>query len=232
MDSAEFDRFADEYEHLHAANIRSSGEAPAFFAEYKVNDVAAALRKLNRVPARILDFGGGVGNSLGFMLEYFPDSGIVLLDPSSRSLDIARRRYPGRATFRHFDSQAMPFPDRSFDLVFVACVFHHIPADQHVPTLRELERILAPGGSLFIFEHNPRNPLTVRAVNECPFDDNAVLVNAGEMHRRICEAGFTTGRIVYRLFLPGFMRSLRPLERYLGRLPFGAQYYVHSIKGD
>jgi ubiquinone/menaquinone biosynthesis C-methylase UbiE len=232
MDSAEFDRFADEYEQLHAANIRASGETPAFFAKYKVDDVAATMRTLGRVPARILDFGGGVGNSLGFMLESFPDSDIVLLDPSSRSLDIARGRYPSRASFMQFDGKTIPFPDGSFDLAFAACVFHHIPADQHVSMLRELARVLAPGGSLFIFEHNPWNPLTVRAVKECPFDDNAVLINAREIRRRICVAGFTTGRIAYRLFFPRFLRGLRPIERYLSRLPLGAQYYVHSIKGD
>ena len=40
MDDAEFDRFADDYRSLHAANIRASGETPEFFAEYKVRDVA------------------------------------------------------------------------------------------------------------------------------------------------------------------------------------------------
>ena len=230
MDEAEFDKFAAEYEHEHAENIRVSGESPAFFAKYKVDDVAAALRGLGREPTRILDFGGGVGNSLGFFLDAFPRSRIVLLDPSSKSLDLARKRYPGRAMFQVFDGQKIPYPDGSFDLVFAACVFHHIPAEMHVPLLREIERVLAPGGSFFIFEHNPYNPVTVRVVKECPFDENAVLISAGSMRRRLSAAGFTPHRIAYRIFFPHFLRSLRGLERYLSRLPLGAQYYAHAIK--
>ena len=40
LDEAEFDKFADEYRAIHAHNIRLSGEAPEFFAEYKVRDLA------------------------------------------------------------------------------------------------------------------------------------------------------------------------------------------------
>ena len=43
MDEAEFDRFADEYYQQHAASIRLSGEAPEYFHQYKVDDVAATL---------------------------------------------------------------------------------------------------------------------------------------------------------------------------------------------
>lgn len=57
MDEAEFDKFAAEYEREHTENIRVSGESPAFFAKYKVDDVVAALRGLGREPTRILDFG-------------------------------------------------------------------------------------------------------------------------------------------------------------------------------
>jgi SAM-dependent methyltransferase len=230
MDEAEFDKFAAEYEHQHAENIRVSGETPAFFARYKVDDVASVLRGLGREPARILDFGGGVGNSLGFFLDAFPGSQIVLLDPSSRSLDLARKRYPGRATFQPFDGRKIPYPEGSFDLVFAACVFHHIPADLHVALLREIERVLAPGGSFFVFEHNPCNPVTVRLVEDCPFDENAVLISAGSMRRRLSAAGLAPRRIAYRIFFPHFLRSLRGLEKYLSRLPLGAQYYAHAIK--
>lgn len=230
MDEVEFDRYADTYHQQHAKSIRASGEEPEFFARYKVNDVAAALRTLGTRPTRILDFGGGVGNSLGFMRQAFADSDIVLLDPSSKSLDLARRRYPGHASFQQFDGRTIPFPDRSFDLVFAACVFHHIPADLHVTLLREINRILTTGGSLFLFEHNPLNPLTVRAVRACPFDEDAVLIRAGTMRQRVGAAGLTASRVAYRLFFPHFLSSLRGLERYFAKLPLGAQYYVHAVK--
>ncbi|RVA08871.1 class I SAM-dependent methyltransferase, partial [Mesorhizobium sp. M7A.F.Ca.US.002.01.1.1] len=67
MLEAEFDQFAREYQEQHAASIRLSGENPDFFARYKIDDVAATLRRAGVKPRRILDFGAGVGNSLGHM---------------------------------------------------------------------------------------------------------------------------------------------------------------------
>jgi ubiquinone/menaquinone biosynthesis C-methylase UbiE len=230
MDEAEFDRFADEYHAKHAASIRLSGEAPEYFHRYKVDDVADTLGRLNRNPARILDFGGGVGNSLAHLRRRFPDSEIVLIDPSLKSLEIAKQRHPLTARFEQFDGTSIPFSDASFDLVFAACVFHHIPAEQHVALLAEIRRVLASGGSLFVFEHNPLNPLTLKAVRDCEFDDNAVLIRAGTMRRRAADAGFRNVRSTYRVFFPHVLRALRPVERYLRRLPLGGQYFIHAEK--
>lgn len=230
MLEAEFDQFADEYHEQHAASIRLSGEAPDFFAKYKIDDVAAALAHRGAKPKRILDFGAGVGNSLGHMRAAFPDSEIVLLDPSSQSLDIARKRFPGQAHFQNFDGETIPFEDGHFDLAFAACVFHHIPANLHVGLFMEIERVLAGGGSFFLFEHNPWNPLTLHAVRNCPFDENAVLINARDTRKRMAAAGLSRSRIVYRIFFPRLLARLRPFERLLASIPVGAQYFVHAVK--
>jgi len=39
MNASEFDKFAEEYRSLHQANIAASGEAPEYFAEYKMKDL-------------------------------------------------------------------------------------------------------------------------------------------------------------------------------------------------
>lgn len=62
---------------------------------------------------------------------------------------------------------------------------------------------------LLLFEHNPWNPLTRHAVANCPFDENAVLISAPEMRKRLRTAGFRNVRIDYRLFFPGFLSALR-----------------------
>lgn len=227
---AEFDQFALEYQQQHAASIRLSGETPDFFAQYKIDDVAARLARSGVKPRRILDFGAGVGNSLGPMRAAFPDSEITLLDPSSQSLDIARKRFPGQADFRHFDGETIPYDDASFDLAFAACVFHHIPEDLHLGLIKEIERVLTGGGSFFLFEHNPWNPLTTHAVRNCAFDENAILINSRDLRKRMAAAGFSKSDVVYRIFFPRVLARLRPLERFLTRMPMGAQYFVHAVK--
>ncbi len=229
MSEAEFDRFAGEYRQLHAENIRVSGERPEFFAEYKVRDVARLARASGfaNAPA-ILDFGAGVGNSVGFFRQYLPGCRLTCLDASRKSLDVASERFPDAAEFVAYDGGEIPLPPEQFDVVFAACVFHHIPTAEHEPVLQQLYRVTRRSGLLVIFEHNPYNPLTVRAVNTCVFDENAVLIPAGTLVRRVRRAGFSSAKPCYRIFFPGMLRVLRGLERGLGWLPLGAQYYVSA----
>ncbi len=105
-------------------------------------------------------------------------------------------------------------------------MFHHIEAAEHVPLLRSLRRLLRPGGVLAIFEHNPVNPVTRYIVATCPFDENAVLIPAPTFVARQREAGFSRVSATYTGFFPGQLRALRPLERFMGPLPVGAQYYT------
>lgn len=232
MRPAEFDKFADEYRALHAANIRLSGEAPEFFAAYKVRDVAAVVRSGRGAGPRILDFGAGVGNSVPYFSAEFGSPRLVCVDVSHRSLSIGRQRFLDQADFVQFDGRRLPFADGAFDVVFAGCVFHHIPHRDHVPILCELRRVLMPAGHLFVFEHNPRNPLTVHAVRTCSFDDNARLISGPAMRRRLQEAGLVDVVLRYRIFFPAALAALRPLERYLGKLWIGAQYYVVGRKAQ
>ena len=113
----------------------------------------------------------------------------------------------------------------------VRCVEDSRLATEHVPLLSELRRVLLPGGMLFVFEHNPLNPLTVRAVRTCEFDENARLIDTRSMRGRLAEAGFDDIALRYRIFFPGFLRRLRPLEAGLAWCPLGAQYSVSGRRG-
>ena len=230
MDEAEFDRFADEYHALHAASIRLSGEQPEYFAEYKIVDIAAELRREHLVARTALDFGAGVGYSVPFFARHLPATRVTCLDVSRKSLDLGAARHGAAAEFRHFDGRRIPYADGTFDVALASCVFHHIPHAEHVALLTEIRRVLTPGGRLFVFEHNPLNPLTRHAVNSCEFDEHAELVLAPTMKRRVLAAGFATAAVRYRIFFPHVLRGLRPLEARLKWLPLGAQYYVLAHK--
>jgi ubiquinone/menaquinone biosynthesis C-methylase UbiE len=230
MDEAEFDRFAEHYCADHAASIRLSGDEPPYFHRYKVEVVRRECDRLHFRPRRILDFGGGVGNSIPFFKAQFGNASLFLIDPSERSLEIALQRHGAATTFIQCDGALTPFAEGEMDLVFVACVFHHVPQDRHAPLLAEINRILLPSGHLFLFEHNPLNPLTRKAVNDCPFDKNAVLIRASRMAQKISDAGFSSTRVQFTVFFPHMLRALRWAEPMLGHLPIGGQYYVHAIK--
>jgi len=228
MDKAEFDKFANEYHVLHARNISASGEDPEFFSEYKVRDIQAEMKRRGITPDSAVDFGAGVGNSLPWMRKYLPATKVTCLDVSERSLEIASGRFPGQASFVSFDGGALPFDHPQFDLAYAMCVFHHIDPAEHVRLLAELRRVLRPNGVLAIFEHNPYNPLTVKAVNTCEFDENAKLITARRMKKVCLEAGFTDIQIRYRIFFPRMFARLRVLEPYMVHLPLAAQYSIYA----
>jgi ubiquinone/menaquinone biosynthesis C-methylase UbiE len=232
LDISEFDRFADEYDQVHEQSIAVTGEKPEFFHEYKIKMLGRLAQERNLRPESILDFGSGIGNSTPFFRRYFPAAQLAGADVSQRSLDVAESRFPGMATGLRIEGQRIPAGDDTFRIAFSACVFHHIPHGEHVHWLRELRRVTRPGGMLAIFEHNPLNPLTVRVVNTCPFDENARLVRAKELLQSYLECGWKDPKVQYHLFFPHALSGLRVLEPYLSGIPFGGQYSVIAIKSN
>ena len=226
---SEFDLLADEYRVQHKVNVAITGESPEYFSEYKITDLAELLNRLKLPTTKILDFGSGIGNSLPYFRKYFPGSEITCADVSARSIEIAQTRFPGQENYVLID-EGIPLPTASHDAVFSACVFHHISHKEHLHWLAELGRITKPGGILAIYEHNPLNPLTVRAVNTCPLDVNALLIRGGTLCERALTSGWEDPRVDYKLFFPAILAAMRPMERYLEWLPLGAQYRMTARK--
>jgi len=120
----------------------------------------------------------------------------------------------------------LPYDDQSFDLVIACAVFHHVAPTDRAALLKEISRVLAPGGKLFVFEHNPWNPLTQIVVRSTEIDRNAILLSARETRLRVLEAKLEIVSTNYLLFFPPRWKGLKFLEAWLGRIPMGAQYVV------
>ena len=225
---AEFDLLADEYYQQHKANIAITGEDPEYFSKYKIVDFAEYFKKIN-TPSSILDFGSGIGNSIPYFRECFPASQLFCSDVSSRSMEISKERFPGNEVYLKIDD-CIPAEDQAFDAAFTACVFHHIPPNAHPKWIEELRRVVKQGGKLALYEHNPLNLLTVRAVNNCPIDVNARLIRARKMRQLLIDGGWRHVKVEYKIFFPSALKSLRIFERYMRSVFLGAQYRVTAIK--
>ena len=229
LNQVEFDKFADEYHQQHLNNIAITGEAPAYFSEYKIRELRRITNQRLASSRSIFDFGCGIGNSIEWFRKYFGTSEVTGGDVSLRSLEICQSRFPNLENYLHIKGEQIPCNNAKFDVVFSSCVFHHIPHEDHSLWLNELWRITRPGGLLVIFEHNPLNPLTQRAVNTCPFDENAKLIRAKKFRHSLTN-NWQNHQIDYHIFFPRILSALRPLEASLRWLPMGAQYSISAQK--
>ena len=127
-----------DYDRQHRQSIRLSGEEPGFFAEQKVRELRRLATGWGMAAPRILDFGAGQGNSLPAFRRHFGAGAVTLADVSGESLAAARRRHGGEERQLLIEGPRLDAPDGSFDLVFAACVLHHVPEDEHHGWLGEL----------------------------------------------------------------------------------------------
>lgn len=230
---SEFDKFARDYESILSESISASGFSPSYFDEYKIREVYRFMKSqgLENKQIKFLNFGCGTGRSEKFIRKYFRKSIIFSIDVSEKSIEIAmeNNRELDNAVFKPFDGYQIPFEDK-FDIIFAANVFHHIAHEEHPAVLKRIYQNLNENGFLFIFEHNPLNPLTVRIVRACEFDRDAKLLSPFYTNRILSQNGFGWRRLRFMLFFPKYLKFLLPLEKYLGKIPFGAQYYFAAKK--
>jgi len=98
----------------------------------------------------ILDVGSGAGQILGHLLKRsHSDARLVGFDLSYQMLRRARSRlHSDRPSYVAGDLTQLPFADNSFDCITCGWVIEHLPDPR--PGLRELSRVLQPGGRLFL----------------------------------------------------------------------------------
>jgi len=99
---------------------------------------------------RVFDIGCGTGRLLRAAAARWPGARLFGIDPAARMISEAARLNPG-AGFQVARAEELPFPDRSMDVVLSSLSFHHW-VDQS-QALREIHRVLRPGGLLALADH-------------------------------------------------------------------------------
>ena len=104
---------------------------------------------------RVLEIGCGTENLALLAKRLHPDAEVVGLDPDPKALARARRKSERKALpvqLDHGFAEELPYPDASFDRVLSAFMFHHLGPDEKEGALREVRRVLKPGGSLHLLD--------------------------------------------------------------------------------
>src|SRR5438552_1430002 len=106
--------------------------------------VESVCRELGPRRPRLLDVGCGTGANLQMLAEFGVAEGV---DVSAEALDFCRAR--GLGAVRQGAAESLPYEDAQFDLVTGLDVVEHL--DDDVAGLREMFRVLRPGGRALLF---------------------------------------------------------------------------------
>jgi len=106
---------------------------------------------------RILDIGCGVGAFVRRLREFTPE--VYGFDIDRDSVTTGAEELPNLALAV---GEHMPYPDASFDVIFLHEVLEHV--DDDVATLKEARRVLAPGGRVVIFVPNRLYPFETHGI--------------------------------------------------------------------
>ncbi len=137
-DRIRWNRFASAYESFssHAAERRWGVFKRELFAS---------------MDGQILFLAAGTGLDFQF---FPPGRTVVAIDVSERMLERSALRaadYPGTIALHQMDVRCLGFADACFDQIYTSCTFCSV--SEPLAGLRELRRVLRPGGSLRMFEH-------------------------------------------------------------------------------
>ncbi|MDD3019696.1 MAG: class I SAM-dependent methyltransferase [Alphaproteobacteria bacterium] len=227
----EFDQFKDSYSDKIGEAISFSGQSHDFYIRIKADHLLRAIKKnfYDKESITFLDVGCGHGLIHPYLKENAEfDIDIHGIDPASTVIDFARERH-GSFTYAVNEGTSFPYEDDSFDVAKATCVMHHVDPSQWECFLREMKRVVKPGGLIFIYEHNPYNPMTRRLVNTCELDENAVLISAPDLERRMKNIGLSCVKTDYIIFFPFDLSVFRKIETAITWLPLGAQYTTYAV---
>lgn len=221
-----FDNYAEDYEKILGKDLKFFGEENSYFAEYKVKIIKNIIKKDN---LKILEYGCGIGRNLKYLKHHFRESEISACDISHKSIEIARKYY-SEINYFLIDETNLKNKINSYDLIFISGVLHHIKPETRNDFMKNIYYLLKKDAYVFIFEHNPYNPITKNIVNECIWDSDAILIKPSELKNLIRNSGLELIKIKYTLFFPKFLKFLRKLENFIGFIPAGGQYFVYARK--
>jgi SAM-dependent methyltransferase len=218
-----------------ARQIESGASAQLGWYKWRAEQLEARLRRVGRPQladgtARVIEVGSGpVG-----LATYFSASRAVLVDPLhdfyGSSPVLSQMRNP-RAEYVTGKGEALPVEDGGFDLVIIENCIDHVQNMHGV--MRELVRVLAPGGLLYLTVNCRSRPgyFVHRALSRLKIDaGHPYTFTPARLTRLLSQYGFALTDAEYGSFLKAWKEDLVSDSRAAkAKALLGVSEYVASV---
>lgn len=147
------------------------------------------------VTGRLCDLGCGPGHVAAYLRSQGSDS--FGIDLSAGMIEQAQAKFPG-IPFEQGDMRALKLDDGSLGGIIALYSIIHIPREDVTEVLRELRRVLAPGGKLLLGFHQGEQVLRVEELWGKHVNLDFTFFTPAEMEAKLAEAGFTILEVIER----------------------------------
>jgi ubiquinone/menaquinone biosynthesis C-methylase UbiE len=194
------------------------------YARYKIYQLTQLLSEQLLLSNKILDFGCGDGEMTGELADCFANSHLFACDTSQKRIDLAKKSFKP-IDFFHVKDSLSCFSDNFFDIVVASDVLHHIALENRQKWLREILRVLKPGGKCVVVEQNPY--ALGSFFWQCK-NRGCELLSAQSAKKLFVD--FQSVKLRFFLFFQTYCKFLRFLEPLIFLLPFGSVYLICALK--
>ncbi len=170
---------------------------------------------------QVLDLCCGTGTLTSLVARKVGSNGhVTAVDLSQDMITRAKKKVTDLpVTFRRASADNLPFEEGTFDKAFISYGMHEMPDEIRLRAMKELYRVLKPGGSLFIVDYNlPGSPLPRLIIGLFLriFEEKVAykMAHDGVLPRQLKEAGFTVND--RKLPLGGMFQIIRSDKSLLG----------------
>ncbi len=147
---------------------------------------------------RLLDVGCGTGRTLHQLARAHPTMRLYGIDLSPAYIKLARRRLADvdEVALAVDNAEALPFADATFDAATSVYLFHELPRNARRNVVRELARVVKPGG-LVVLEDSAQlaeSPELAKVLHEFPRDFHEPFYEdylSDDLAALVAEAGFS-----------------------------------------
>ena len=163
------------------------------FPEKKIKQALIEQAKFT-ANEKVLDFGVGTATLSLMIKKQFPFLNITGIDVDKNILAIAAKKANTDVELVQYNGSHIPLHDAHIDKVVSSLVFHHIPTQNKKAVLKEIYRVLKPGGELHIADFGKARSIYAKVAfaifRRLDGEENTRVNSRGQLPQFIEEAGF------------------------------------------